>query len=328
MTKFRISSKRVVAGALALAFGLVSILVPYGLASAFSFVLSPMTQKIVLNPGDTFSSSFRVSNPGTETSTIRYEVSLEKYYVDEKYDTVFEDVSDRGSIAEWTTIDSPTTGTIEPNDGIAVSYTVKVPSNAPAGGQYMAFKVKAYDANEKQEDNTDDEKSKNNSGDVEAGLRNEYIMLHTVYAEITGNSIRQGEIFDLQMASFLLSGNIKGSASVKNTGNVHGTAKYTLQVFPLFSNEEIYTNEEEPTEWTVLPDRTRTEVVEWDKTPAIGIFNVVFTVSFDGVTEPARVSKLIIKCPVWLLFVIFFAIASLIIWIVLKVRARGKATAE
>ena len=320
MIRIRIKGKRVVAGILASAFGVMSIVMPCGMASAFSFIVSPMSQKIILNPGDTFSSSFKVYNPASETSDIKYEVTADSWYVDEKYNNVFGEETDRNAIMKWTKLDSSATGVLKPNETTSVSFTISVPSDAPAGGQYMALKVRAKAADEK------DDSTSNSGSSTNAGINENYVMSHTIFAEVTGDSQRKGEVVDLQVPSFLLSGPVQGTGTVRNTGNVHGTAKYKLQVFPLFSNEEIYTNEEEPAEYTVLPDRARTEVINWDKTPMIGIFNVVFTVEFEGVT--AQASKMVIKCPVWLLFVILFAIASLIIWIVLRVKARKKTAAH
>lgn len=60
----------------------------------------------------------------------------------------------------------------------------------------------------------------------------------------------------MNVPSFLFSGKITGSAMISNEGNVHSQAVSTLQVFPLFSNEEVFTNEEDPKKSWVMPGNT------------------------------------------------------------------------
>jgi len=313
--------KRVVISALMLLFGGVLALPPVAWAEGeetasgpvSGFSMSPMYEKIVLNPGDSYTSSFMIVTSSNATSDFHYKVYVQSYYRDDNNNAIFEDVDGRGQMANWITIDSPTEGVLKPNEGTKIYFTIDVPENAPAGGQYAAVTVGSATG-------------ESVGGENSVSIQESVAMGYTVYAEITGNTKHQGEIKDANVPSFLLSGKITGSSSVKNTGNVHGDAIYKMQVFPLFSDEEIYTNEENPETHLILPNRTLYNETVWEETPSVGIFNVIYTVEFEGVTT--EVSKLVIICPIWLLFIIFFVIAMIIIWIVLRVRARGKAKAR
>ena len=108
---------------------------------------------------------------------------------------------------------------------------------------------------------------------------------------------------------------------MKNDGNVHTDAEYTLQVWPLFSDEEIYTNEEEPETSMVMPGTERYHA-KTVTTPSFGIFRVTQTVKIFG--ETSVVEKTVIICPLWLLFLILFVIIGLIIWIFAKVKKNNK----
>ena len=114
---------------------------------------------------------------------------------------------------------------------------------------------------------------------------------------------------------FLFSGNITASTSITNDGNVHSYATHILRVLPLFGDEEYYTNEEEPTENLIMPEATRYTSISWDDTPNIGIFRVNYIVEYEGVKK--EVSKMVIVCPLWLLFIIALILALIIIKIVL-----------
>lgn len=292
----------VFAGASMLAGGLVNV------SEASAFSLSPMNQKVVLNPGESYRDTIIISNPSTSDEDFYYKIEVVPYDVDDDNVDQFESYSDRNMIVDWITIAGNETGMVEPNDSVEVEYVVDVPEDAPAGGQYAAIRVSA------------DEDAK--KGDESYGIQEKMAIAYLLYAEVAGETVRQGEIENVSVPGFIFSGNIKGISSIKNTGNVHGSAHYTMKVYPLFSDEEVYTNEEEPESHIILPDKTLYNESFWEGTPAIGLFNVVYTVEFEGVTT--EVSKLVIKCPIWLLFLILFVIAALVIWIVMKIRAGKK----
>lgn len=287
------------------------------MADGYGLTVAPMNQSIIIDPGDSYETSFRMSNPSSSTQETYYKIEVEPFYTNENGEITYSAEADHGEIVKWVTFNIPTEGKLEPNDTKEVMFTIDVPKNAPAGGQYMSILVTASGKPTDDNNNLTDTEGDKSAATIKEVKK----MAHLVYAEIAGSSNKKGEIYDMSLPSFLLSGNITGSATVKNTGNVHGDAKYTLQVFPLFSSEEIYTNEEDPATFTVLPDRQAFKEVSWEQTPGIGIFNATFTVEFEGKTE--QISKLIIICPVWLLFLIIFIIFAIIIWIVLRVKNRN-----
>lgn len=280
------------------------------LSAISSIALSPMLEKVVLNPGDKYNGSFKVSVPADATAPAKIEVLLQNFYRDNDGNAIFEEVGNTGQILGWIDVQPLESDIIQPNEVKVIHYTVNVPETAPAGGQYVAITVKTV-------------VSDDNAADDSTTIQEQLAIAYLLYAEISGDTVHRGEINEISLPSFLLDGDITGSALVKNTGNSYGTAIYKLQVFPIFSSEEIYTNEENPDEHTILPDRTLLVNTSMPNTPDIGLFNVVYTVEFEGVT--AQVSKLVVKCPLWLLFVILLVIIALIIWIIVRVRSRKKS---
>ena len=290
------------------------------MADSYALTMAPMNQKIVINPGELFKTSFRISNPANSTQDTYYKIEIEPFYKNENNEIEFKAEGDSGKIKDWTTLNVPAEGKLVPNEVKEVVFTIDVPESAPAGGQYLSVLVTA---SAKPDDETN---SSDSDDDQNTTIKEVKKMSHLVYAEVVGNTIKKGEIRDAALPSFLLSGKITGSAVVKNVGNVHGDAKYLLRVYPLFSDEEIYTNEQDPATYTILPDRELYSEIAWEQTPTIGMFNVEFSVEFEG--EKVEISKLVIVCPIWLLFIIFFVIAAIIIWIIVRVRTRNQKRAE
>ena len=267
--------------------------------------LSPRNVRISLVPGETYEGSFTVANPARNDENYRFATNVSPFYVNDDYDVYFDANGQYGEIANWITV-AEKGGEVKPNESMKVHYSIAVPEDAPAGGQYAAIHIGSV--------------SDPNAAGEGINLEVTYGVAYIIYAEVIGSTTRGGEIVEIDVPGFVFSGNIKGSSAVRNTGNVHSVAKYTLQVYPLFSNEEIYTNEENADTMTILPDRTYFNETAWHETPSIGIFNVVYTVEFEGTT--AQVKKLVIKCPIWLLFIIIFAIIALIMYFFVRSKNR------
>ena len=278
-----------------------------GVYAAEGFSMSPMKQSIILDPGESYQTSVTISNPGTNDADFKYKVEVKPFYVDDNYNSIFEEYENYSQIVDWITLNSPNTGSIEPNESREILFTIDVPSWAPGGGQYASILI-----------------SSDNDSEGAGMLINENVAMgHIIYAEITGKTSKQGEFLDMSLPGIVFSGYIGGSSAIKNTGNTHGEAKYTLQVYPLFSDEEVYSNAETPYTHLIIPGRTYYDNdTIWPETPVMGVFNVVYTVEYEGVVK--QVSKMVIKCPIYLLFVVLAVFIGIIIWIVMRIRSRRK----
>lgn len=278
-----------------------------------SLTVSPQHESIVLNPGETFHGTIKVSNASTSTRSTDYEVSVGSFSrtkgsnsLDDYGDINYIDRSTYNMIMDWITIEEPN-GSVEPNETVVVPYTIEVPKDVPAGGQYASFIVK--------------DATKLVSEGEGVAVDNVLQVLSILYAEVTGDTRQEGEITTNSMPSFLLNGPLTAESMVRNSGNVHTRAEYTFQVWPLFSDEEVCTNEEDPETSMILPDTERYHA-QTCELPSVGIFKAKQVVKiFDKVSI---VERTVIICPLWLLFLMLFVIIAIVIWVVMRVRGNKK----
>ncbi|MBR3253378.1 hypothetical protein IKF85_01520 [Candidatus Saccharibacteria bacterium] len=275
--------------------------------------ISPPVEKMVLIPGEVYEGSVKVSNSATAKKNLEYSVRVGSFSLREDengetdyYNTDVDTITGYNQIMEWITLGKEK-GSVAPNEIDVVPYTITVPKDAPAGGQYASIIIR----NDTQPD--EDE------GNVV--IQNVVEFAESILAEVAGETRDEGAIIENNIPAFLLKNNLSAVSKVRNNGNVHTNAKYILQVWPLFSDEEYCTNEEEPSESLIMPETERTHAEECSL-PAVGIFRAKQTVKIFGETSIAE--KMVIVCPLWLLFIILFAVALAIIWLVMKARARSK----
>lgn len=264
--------------------------------------VSPSKQQLGgLEPGEVREGSFKVQNIGT--GAFDFKVYASSYEVKgENYDPVFDGSKDGLKIANWFTF-SQDTGHLESDTEVTINYTIHVPQNAPGGGQYGAIMVETVKEN--------DDKS-----NIQAISRVGMV----IYSHINGEINRCTRILENKLPSFLFNPPIFGESRVENCGNVDAELSVSLKVYPFFSNEEIYTNEEKPTVLNTLPATKRYHKELWTNSPAIGIFNVEQIIKYGSETKTER--KLVIVCPVWLIVLIVLFILSVIFWLVARNRER------
>ncbi len=294
-------------------FTIANILIGGNEAFAIKTItMSPMSQKVILIPGEQYEGAVTIANPSNSTENLDYIASIGSYSIhsnqyskDDYGDMDYRTKTSYNIIMDWTTINNPT-GTVAPGATEKISFIIDVPQNAPAGGQYMSILVS--------------ENKNNDTAEGGIGVVELMQMAHTVYAEVAGETNEKGLITENSIPAFLTSNKLETTSIVKNEGNVHTEAQYILQVWPVFSSEEICTNEEDPNTSLVLPDTERYHT-ESCSLPPIGIFTARQTIKIFG--EESVVEKMIIVCPIWLLFIIIFVIVALIIWIILRAKNRG-----
>ena len=270
--------------------------------------VSPTKQKLSLTPGSSYVGTFKVHNAGA--APFHYSVSATPYSVtNDNYSPDYTGLTNYTQIAEWITFDKAAeTGLLQPGEIAEVAYTVNVPKDAPAGGQYAALMAQTEDGN-----------------DENATVAVIHRVGMILYAAVPGETRESGEIVKNNVNTFYFNPPLTVSSLVKNTGNVEQTATYTVKIYPLFSNEAVFSNEEKPDkekQLDIIPETSRFNSITWEGAPHIGIFSVEQTIEFAGQVSTNK--KLVLICPLWLLFIIFALLFLIIFWLFSRVKNRKR----
>ena len=270
-----------------------------------AFTIMPMNQKISLSPGEVYEGYITIINPSYATEDFAYKAEVTPYSVaGEEYTADLLSESDRTAISKWITIEEPT-GTVKPNESKEIKFTIKVPQNAPAGGQYGTIAVSS---------NQDD------SGANGVSVQNVFEIASIIYADVAGETVHDGEILENNIPSFVLANPVKLTAALTNNGNVHETAVFTITVSDVFTGKVILPTEENPGRYSevIMPETTRYTEREVNDLPALGIVKVTQTIDYNGQTSTTE--KQIIICPVWFIALVLLTLAAIITTAVILVK--------
>lgn len=269
------------------------------------FTVLPMSQRIFLTPGQEYEGSITVVNPVDATEDFKYKVSVYPYGVSgDNYDADLITDTDRTVITKWIEIAEPT-GVIKPNESKEIHFTIKVPENAPGGGQYATIAV---------------------SSDTEAtaqdgvAVQNVFEIASIIYADVAGETIHEGDILENIVPGFALTTPVKITALLNNSGNVHETATFTVTATNMFNGQSILPTEGNDGRYTemIMPDTERYVEREISNLPTIGIVKVTQTINYNGQISTAEQQMII--CPIWFLTLVVAALGALIATVVLLIK--------
>lgn len=296
---------------------LVAVMIPFfggtELVSAegkpdYQIGISPFQNNLnTMAPGETYEGEFVVKNTGKEEFDFDltfspYNVESETYNPDYSKNTKYNDIID------WITLDIDK-GLLREDEEQKIHYVVSVPVDAHGGAQLGAILVTMR---------ADDTSVASDQNAIQTVRQLGYVL----FGNVDGDVVETGKVLENKVPSFLFNPPIYGTSVVENTGNVYTAAQYTLQVFPLFSDEEVYTNEEKPEDSIIFPETKRFNQISWEGAPHLGIFKVRQTVKiFD---EESVTEKIVFLCPIWFLFIVLLLIFCIIFWLVSRAFRRKK----
>lgn len=273
-----------------------------------AFTVLPMSQRVSLAAGETYSGSITVVNPNDATEDFSYKIEVLPYnVVGEDYSADLATVSDRSAMVNWIKVPE-STGTVKPNESKKVEFEINVPENAPAGGQYAAIAVSSNEAAQ-------------GSGSI--AVNNVFELASIVYAEVAGETVRGGEIVDNNLPGFVVQPPVVASATISNEGNVHADATFIIKVTNAITGESILPTEDNDGQYNelIMPETTRNVTREINDLPALGVIKVSQTIYYNG--DVNIVEKNVVICPIWFMALLAVTLCAIVLAII-KIVTRGK----
>ena len=271
--------------------------------------ISPVSNKVVLKPGEQLEYNFTVSNIGSED--FGYHVYASPYSVtDEEYNVSFSNETNRTQISRWIEFEDSNGNwtdevhySIDSGEKQTIKYRVSVPEDVPAGGQYATIFAESDEV----------------EGDIESsGIKTVSRVGLIVYGRTDGDTLDEAVITDYNVPGFMISGPISANARIENNGNTDFEVMYDFTISSLFG-KQLYTKSGS---YNVLPDTARKIDTEWEETPVMGVYKVNYKVAALNGSVVEDHTKIVIIAPVFVIIIAIILLTFIVFWIIIMVRKR------
>ena len=266
----------------------------YNRLMATSFNVSPMSQTLELQPGETYEGSITVSLPADNTGEFAYQVSVVPYNVEGKdYMVDTSAITNFSQMANWIAIDQPT-GVLQPSERREIKFAINVPLDASGNSQAAALIV-SPDAGQNRADGV--------------GVDNVFSIASVVYAKVAGETTHSGEILQNEIPAFTSFLPVYATVEVENTGNVYENANIVLDITNSLTGEPLLSSE------------TR----QIDNLPVVGLVHVEQKVTYNG--DTSITSHELVILPIWFILLVILIVAGVAGGVFALVRQRKKRKA-
>jgi hypothetical protein len=246
----------------------------------------------ILMPGSNYTKPLHITN--TTDTDLTFSLSTATYQDVELSD-------DYTKITEWLTIVGSTDYTLKPEASTDINIRVRVPKDAPAGGQYAS---------------------------IIAAVSDQIYTMANISAIISSEDLQHsGELVSSKLPGFSLAPEINTSATIKNTGNVDFDATIKLTVRSIFGGDPIH---DDTLTQTVFPGTTAELSQDWTDAPVFGFFSATQTITYvnaSGEQIERITDRVILICPIWLIIilaVVILGIIGLIIFLIIHGHNKDK----
>lgn len=262
-------------------------------ANKTSLQISPVVERISLDPGAHYKNNITITNPGN--TPISFEMDVEPFQVsDIDYAPIYSVRNAYTQIENWISFEEYK-DVLEPSEMTVVEYHIDVPEDAPGGGQYAVIFAKTNDSN------TEKQSIHVSTG---AGM--------VVVARVSGQTRISGSITGTKVPKFLLNPPVEVTASFENTGNIDAEPKMSLKLENYFSGSVIFDGNPDPSVKTVLPGTKRDLKISVENIPRLGIIKGTLNVEFADVNDAKTEHFTIIVCPIWFIAIIIIVVLLII----------------
>ena len=223
---------------------------------------SPTTVNESLNAGASQSGQLTIVNDGD--TSYDFKVYATPFNVSgEDYQQSFSLAPNETDISRWFSF-SRTTYHMEPHQRLQISYTVKIPAGAAAGGYYATVFAETVP-----------------SASDDPGIRSHKRVGTIFYLKVNGAVVEKGSLVDFVTNFWQPGAPLTATTRLRNDGNVHYQADINVTVTDLFGRPKAKLS----TSKQILPKTIRRIEFSWDKAPGFGLFKVTGNAVFLGQSQ-------------------------------------------